>query len=183
MNADRKLLLNMFVATDDPRDYLKEPFLVGDYYCATNGHFMVFVENDGSLPEIQKSIMSEQKKVLSILAHCKLKPEYTIEIPEGTNPITHVDCKKCHGTGKEECFNCNHESDCEHCEGAGKVEKFEPFLIEDIGVNFASHYLHTLKSIGAKLEAGNNDEASFIFRGEINGIKYMGAINNMRMPK
>jgi len=183
MNADRKLLLNMFVATDDPRDYLKEPFIVKDYYCATNGHFMVFVDNDGSLPEIEKSIMSEQKKILSCLAHCKLKPEYTMEIPDVTNPLLHVDCEKCHGTGKEECFNCNHESECEYCEGTGKVEKFEPVLVDDLGVNFASHYLHTLKSIGAKLEAGNNDEASFIFRGEINGIKYMGAINNMRMPK
>lgn len=183
MSTDRQLLLNTFVAKDDPRTYLYKPFLVADYYCATNGHMIIFIDNDGSLPEIQSGKMSDNKKVLTLVAHCKLKPEYSIDIPDGTKPSQYEDCHKCNGTGMVECFACNHPEQCEYCDGAGKIEKFEPIIIDDIGVPFASHYLHTLKNIGAKLEAGNNDESSFIFRGEIRGIKYMGALNIMRMPK
>lgn len=179
MNSDKQLLLNTFVANgDDPRTYLRKPFLADKYYVASNGHVIIFIDNDGSIDDLTTNQVSESKKVMQLIAHAKIKPEGFITMPENTHPLTFVDCEKC-TDGNCECFACGNETECEHCDGTGKVEKWLTTLTAE-GFRFATHYLHKLKCINAIIEYGNQDGDSFVFRGNIKGIEYFGSINPCR---
>ena len=118
-------IFKMFCATiNEPREYLREPFLHKGFIYATNGHMAIRISDNGKVQENKdapKNIHSLFDVVINDF----------IDIPALPKKVP---CEYCDGDGKgrakEECDECDgngsfayrsHTYDCKECDGAGTV--------------------------------------------------------------
>jgi hypothetical protein len=141
-----------FCATpNDMRGYLRQPFTLGQYTLASNGHILIRVDRTDAIPESDYFPKSIADKIIPMpdKMHQKLGTETGMMrlaefepdllnccLCEGTK-LTH-DCPACEGNG--EIGDCYASKICETCKGSGAVsatqmqslpDKFPPSAIND----------------------------------------------------
>lgn len=118
-------LLQRFVQMETGfRDYLRTPFLLGEFVYATNGHVAVRVPRDGlDYKEIENGKVREIGDLFA-----KSTRDTWTDIP--TLP-ERIPCKHCNGSAVQvECDDCDgngefdhgmHTYECQKCRGSGQV--------------------------------------------------------------
>lgn len=182
-------ILPLFVAKQDPREFLMEPFRAAGIIAASNGHILAAVPDDGrhyccTAPETTgahvESLLSKGEATPAFDALPPL-PELPDRMPclacGGKGRVSKVECQDCKGRG--EFRHGDHWYECKECDGEGMVRGGEssPYNLEpcfdcmgtgfdggqhlDIGAaRFAVRYLHILAEIGARLHVrGETDTA------------------------
>jgi hypothetical protein len=136
-------MIRLFCSDDVTRKALCNPFNLGEFTFATNGHFGIRIpiqhEYDGNEPI---------KNVDGVICYGKIQEQFWIELPPLDSVVEISDCKhckgldnvtecpECEGTGEvswesewgheyeAECLNCNGRKtisgECEECGGSGK---------------------------------------------------------------
>ena len=125
-------LLQSFAAIKDIREYLNQPFRVGDFAVASDGNHLIAIhdpENTYQLADV--NVESVTKHITRLIEDAQLKTNYRaltdIAWPEDKP------CTFCHGSGMDEgeCPDCDgrgwfhngkHRYECEECKGTGNVE-------------------------------------------------------------
>lgn len=131
MNLD----LTKFCADEnDPRYYLQQPFLVGNFVCATNGHIAVFTS--GKAEEAEGVTETLKDAILKFYKKCKAVDYKDVQLPIEPNKTP---CEQCSGTGKiERCYECGgvgevelegeyniYNVDCKSCDATGILKGVE----------------------------------------------------------
>lgn len=172
-----KINLKQFCGFDPFRPYLHEPFTVGDFTYATNGHILVRVAKvDGAGP-------LKRDKPLNVEAvlkwHWQTEIDFypcNLQIPKSDDPGI---CPECDGRGKEhDCPEC--ECECVRCDGTGKGHK--KISAKVAGVDFDVFYLRQIASLpgleisSTAIPGDNTVPMMFRFNGGV------GALMPLRKP-
>ncbi len=154
---------------DDPRFYLRVPFLVGKYTARTNGHLFVAIiqaETDADTltdqrPEVvrlitEKIAQAEQIEPSKWLLLRKIsRDEFLCTKCKGVSSEK-VNCEECDGSGEVDLSNDfnDYECICQSCDGAGTfacdfcsgkgVTKFDP-AAQVQEANFDANYILLLQ--------------------------------------
>jgi len=122
-------LLDFCGYEDDPRTYLREPFVYGDYECATNGHMILFQPKGdvikamcGLQPANMASILEKINSAVYVdMPTITLPPKIPCNECNGIGRITRVPCEECETLGVVEFSNDHndYEFDCKSCDGEG----------------------------------------------------------------
>jgi len=101
--------IRLFCGDDENRKPLLNPFNVGDYTYATNGHFGIRI-----FPKLEEYEKNEKLiKVEQIITFDKVDESHWIDIPEIGLFEEICICPDCGGSGKS--------NDCPECDGGGDV--------------------------------------------------------------
>lgn len=118
---------------DGARKGLCNPFNVGEYTYATNGHFAI------RIPAKIEYVAAEDYRVeiAKMFSDPAIPADKFIDLPIIESPEEHVICSKCNGTGSDiECTDCDgsrkvhweseggyeYDATCEMCNGTGKIK-------------------------------------------------------------
>ena len=106
--------LTVFCGKGDVRTYLHDPFSIGEYSYATDGHVAIRIPRRDDVPEIENA--PDIGKVFAPLVDLAFQPLPSITILAVSLP----ECRDCDGKGYgEKCSEChgegNHGCDCEYC--------------------------------------------------------------------
>lgn len=110
---------------DSDRHAMKQPFSIGNYTYATDGHICIRVKR---LNEINENEYAPNPNKILVWDHNKIEkwfdlPKYNLDdfsycsACQGTGKAT--ECEECEGAGEIECESCSHKSDCNSCDGSG----------------------------------------------------------------
>jgi len=139
--------LSLFTAQDELRPAFSTPFPQETFYCATDSHSLIIVQNN--LTGFKYDGHEKAPDALSLYKKHVCDTEFSLtkdEMLSGffTAEMQYLNsmkkCTKCDGSGSKECECCGNESDCKECDGTG--EDFEqipfgkPFLSGEL-VRFA----------------------------------------------
>lgn len=153
--------LKPFCGVDQCRPYLLQPFSVGNFTYATNGHIMVRVPRRADVPDKTKEF--NQDKPLE--GH-----EKAIYAPlTGSLPVMEMEDCDCFDGYEHDCPDC--ECVCEACDGDGKTYPHASTSIG--GANFAARYvalLLTLPGIEVAAKHAFPDPLLFRFDGGIGAL-------------
>lgn len=146
-------LLQPFCAVSDVRYYLNHIFKKGDFLCASNGHCLVRMPDDGTV-EIHPETLENTINIDRVL-NIEAWPQDGFVPFEFAEPEIIEKCHTCNATGKtfqkEECDECDGDGEFEHgtntyeckeCDGSGKlrINHGEKTACEDCngtGINYA----------------------------------------------
>jgi hypothetical protein len=116
-----------FAGVDDYREYLNAPWRRGGKLYATNGHFMVEIDDDGR----EAADFSKQPDCAALFV--KHSPGDFVSLPELPAAVT---CRACDGAGmcyREGCPDCDakgefthgmYEYQCQRCDGDGYFTQY-----------------------------------------------------------
>ena len=120
-------ILKKFCSDEEMRPAMMNPFINGDFVCATNGLIAIIISK--SLAEKDYS-QNPSLKLLEILESTTLlDTPINISFKDFNFPKEPIyetideerDCSYCNGTGECECMDCGAEHECGKCDGTGKV--------------------------------------------------------------
>jgi len=125
--------LEPFCAPSIPQ--LREPFSIGDFTYAANGHIMVRIPRRPGIPEADKDWRRQLEggilaNLTAALADRSYGPLPLYGDHPGTPPTECgwcdgsgkvVKCADCDGDGEVMCGECGGDRECETCEGCGSV--------------------------------------------------------------
>lgn len=121
MAGEREIDLKQFCSTDPNRTNIQNPFNIGEWTFATNGHIAARVpKRDGYEPSLVAA-----DRLFETAAMAPLSPLPSIKMP----PRKHEDCFNCAGTGLYECPTCLHEDECDECDGVGRIDGDGSYLV------------------------------------------------------
>lgn len=121
---------------NDSRDYIKNPFLIGDKIYYTNGKIILRTDfNNEKIDYIDESNVKVKNTVLEIFKDKDFDKQVFLKMPV-LPEIKYIECSKCKGSGKDlTCHECNGETEvtvsnkyheytmeCKTCSGSGCVE-------------------------------------------------------------
>lgn len=125
MSNDTMALLRSFCAADfELREWMRQPWLLGEHIYATNGHFMVrvpkgdLVAGPCSFGEKAAAMFAGQFKGTFEPLPAIPEPE-PCETCEGEGKCSRIDCADCDGKGSFE--HGRHDYMCKECDGDGEV--------------------------------------------------------------
>jgi len=153
------------------RDYIRNPFNVGAYVVATNGHVVAWVASDEKFEnEVPENVT---KRIAEWIVEHKPQSEFLefdYNALHGFEESTFITCDKCDGEGEAECFECGHESVCHECDGEGKIERAAPFRAVKITDKngLQEKYIKLIIDVGGKI--GKEEARSDVFSFEANEI-------------
>lgn len=122
--------ITRFAARDTERTHLSQPWSVGEWSVATNGHILIRVPRRDDIPENNKA--PDLSKLLAQAApQIDMAPIPDFPMPEtkvcrqcrGNKMMT--SCQECSGNGYKTCPTCDHTSDCDDCDGTGQIRLAE----------------------------------------------------------
>lgn len=136
--------LQQFCSTDSVRFYLHNPFTLGDFTYATNGHIIVRVPKVDGVP-LAESAPNPSNIFKDFPASDRFTALPPLNLPKAEGPET-VDCSECDGRGKEhECPDCDCE--CEACDGSGKEVREKRVSTELAGVILQLRYVRQIAAL------------------------------------
>lgn len=152
-------VLSLFTSQDEMRPAFATPFPQETFYCATDSHSLIVVQNN--LPGLKYEGHEKAPNALGLYKNHTSDTEFSLTKEEFMEGFFSAEfrfmhsmkkCHKCDGKGYKECHCCGNESDCEECDGSG--EDFEqipfgkPFLHGEL-VRFAetTFYPNSLNKI------------------------------------
>lgn len=114
------------------RPNLAVPFRWGAWIFASDGHVAGAIPDDGreaGPPPFPATTTLLDRLTEELVAPARVEVgrlrEWAGPAPEVCPACTtlsrEASCRRCHGSGHEECFHCGHDMDCEECEGEGVV--------------------------------------------------------------
>ncbi len=107
--------LKPFCSTDEMRPYLHQPWSVGDYTYATNGHIIVRVPRRSDVPENPQA-PNNAPRLFATFPQAGFRALHVVPLPAPKEKK----CLHCNGRGHEhDCPDC--ECVCENCNGTGNV--------------------------------------------------------------
>ena len=111
--------LKPFCSTDRFRPNLHNPFSLGSWTYATNGHVCVRVPRRDDVPEAtDKPVAANTLFERRNFSDAILRPLGEFDLPT----LERWPCSRCEGRGhKHDCPDCNCE--CENCDGRGETEE------------------------------------------------------------
>ena len=107
--------LKPFCSTEEYRSYLCQPFSLGDWTYASNGHIGIRVPRRADVPENDKAPAS----IEDLFANAGKFAFHALDV-SNLGEERKIKCTTCRGLGYgEKCKRCNgeghHDCDCEHC--------------------------------------------------------------------
>lgn len=143
--------LQQFCGTDISRDYLMQPWSLGEYTYATNGHILVQVPRIDGVPENSRAPSKKLSDVLDPQRDAACEPLPALKLPEVRKRI----CYHCDGTGRgHECPNC--ACVCTECSGEKSVSCEDFISCEVDGFLIALKYLRMIAALpNAKMAKGS----------------------------
>jgi hypothetical protein len=122
-------ILKKFCSEEKIRPAMMNPFINGEFVCATNGHIGIIIPK--SLTETDYS-KNPTMRMIEVLDNTDLLTKsLNIQLRETmTNfpkePIYETigeekKCPECDGSGEIECSECGNTYDCKRCDGTGKI--------------------------------------------------------------
>lgn len=195
-----ELRLDDFVACDDVRTYLKAPFQIDGYACATNNHVLLADRRGGSASdnELPSGMESTVRGIIEEAMVANMRPFPVVETPapvpcytcKGTGNATVDDCRECDGRGEAEasteyniydveCKSCCGEGreikpgtkdTCPDCNGTGEMDCAQPVKIESMWID--NRYLSLIKDVPGVTVCASSDGKKLLF----SAGHYFGAI-------
>lgn len=122
--------INDFCGKDDNREYLHQPFNLGNRTIATNGHMMLSTPKYGEHKECPDKISGIITKFINELKTLSFAPIPDIKMPEkvicsscgGSKKAVIKYCEECDGDGWVDAtteYNTYYGLDCKTCDGNG----------------------------------------------------------------
>ena len=152
-----KEALMAFRSKEKNRPKLSQPFINGDYVCASNGHIGLLIPKE-RFTNTDFASIEGPPDLLGIATfggglYSLTAEKFELVKVEVENKC---DCDTCDGTGECTCSNCDEEHKCGVCRGKGYIKTsgtheiispehcvlFEPFL----DTCFNQEYVHTIFS-------------------------------------
>lgn len=127
----KEIELQQFCSREETRPYICQPFSLGEFTYATNGHIIVRVARRADAGEQDILKQGSVDKVLACHAGAEFKTFPTLSIPDAVREP----CERCDGTGKEhaDCDCCTHK--CENCDGEGSCASRRSIAVGDVSFN------------------------------------------------
>ena len=107
-----------FCGSRPERPELSQPFSIGEWTYATNGHVMVRVPRRADIPENPAAPAKVTTLFEESAPRARYKPAPTFELSEPYEWEETIPCLQCEGMGrKHQCPDC--ECECAACDGTG----------------------------------------------------------------
>jgi hypothetical protein len=157
--------LKKFCRNNDVRQFLNEPFSLGEWTYATDGVIAVKIRRFDSVPEVElpKSMENSLPQLFAKeFNNWVLVPAVTIRPDE--------DCDVCGGTGETE-YNLGHTHDCEDCDGTGEQSGYTVDHKTMIGDTcFADRYLALIQGWEIAVDPTDVKAMAGIRLGDVRGV-------------
>lgn len=170
-NIQESVLKSFCADEDDNRDFLKRPFQLGEYSCASDGHIAVFTKGDcgNSLGRAGPEKLLKDKLV-SIPAVFSPFPDVVIP------PQKFENCEECEGNGTVELENDfnSYEFTCKSCDGRCNHEVKETVTFDGSDLKFDAKYVRKLAKLPNVQIAIDSEKLCFQFEP---GVGFVMATN------
>jgi hypothetical protein len=148
---------------DEARSYLNEPWSLGEYTYATNGHILVRVPRRDDVPENPKNPITAEK--VGRVAWEAPTDVWAAPTIVGLPPrVDDTECPDCEGLCiANHCASC--ECECPVCGGSGLISNDKGKSARYRGVPFALKYVRLICELpGVEITAQTHSHASLRFR-------------------
>jgi hypothetical protein len=157
MEATMTVDLQLFCGANEIlRSWMMEPFSIGEWTYATNGHIAVRVTRRPDVPE-NADATDPGQKIFAKTIGIECAHSIGLELP----PERQETCSKCDGDGEDGFI-----SECEDCDGRGYTSSDDDLSVEVRGAPFAAHYM---RMIFALPNVKISDPITFAFENPIHG--------------
>lgn len=155
--------LQQFCSTDRMRPYLHNPFTIGGFTYATNGHVCVRV---APIDGVAKQDKPDPGKLFT--QYFKDEPRGALEVAMPEIVEDWQECGYCGGSGKEhDCPDCTC-GECTDCDGKGKIKESLTVTISIGNATYDGKYVKQLLDLpGLRFPVSPPKEgaAGFVFAG------------------